>query len=70
MRKVILKSMEENKYQIIKKLGETQGNKKTAAVKLSVSLRTINRLINNYRNRGKLGLVHVIVKEHHLPLIL
>ena len=37
---------EQNKYEIIKKLVETDGNKKRAAIKLGCTVRTINRLIN------------------------
>lgn len=58
MRKVILRMNEEIKYTVIKKLVETNGNKKRAAIKLNCSVRTINRLILKYKNEGKLGFVH------------
>ena len=58
MRKVVLRMNEENKYLIIKKLVETNGNKKRAAVKLGCTLRTVNRLILKYKNEGRSGFVH------------
>ena len=58
VRKVVLKMNEENKYLIIKKLVETNGNKKRAAVKLGCTLRTVNRLILKYKNEGRSGFVH------------
>ena len=42
MRKVELRMNEENKYKIIKKLVETNGNKKRAATRLGCTVRTIN----------------------------
>ena len=51
--------MDENKkYEVIKKLIETNGNKKTAALKLGCSDRHINRLIQGYHNEGKAFFVH------------
>lgn len=51
--------MDENKkYEVIKKLIETNGNKKTAALKLGCSDRHINRLIQGYNNEGKTFFVH------------
>ena len=58
MRKVNLRMNENNKYQIIKKLVETNGNKKKAACKLDCSTRTINRLIILYNTKGKAGFIH------------
>lgn len=48
MRKVILNMKELEKYQIIKKLVESNGNKKSASIKNSCSIKTINRLINAF----------------------
>ena len=45
MRKVILRMKEQRKYEVIKKLVETNVNKKRASVELDLSLRQINRLI-------------------------
>lgn len=58
VRKVILNMNENEKYKIIKKLVETNGNKKRAAVKLNCSIRTINRLIIKYNTEGKAGFSH------------
>ncbi len=58
MRKVEVKVEENNKYEIIKKLVETNGNKNTAKERLGCSLRTINRMINGYKREGKEYFVH------------
>ena len=58
MRKVVLRMNEENKYLIIKKLVESNGNKKRAAIKLGCTVRTVNRLILKYKSQGKSGFVH------------
>lgn len=51
--------MDENqKYEIIKKLVDTNGNKKTAALKIGCSGRHINRLIKGYKEKGKSFFVH------------
>jgi len=49
---------EQYKYNVIKKLVDSNGNKKSAALKLNCSLRTINRLILKYKENGKLAFVH------------
>lgn len=58
MRKVELRMNELVKYEVIKKLVESNGNKKRAALKLNCSIRTINRLIIKYKTYGKKGFVH------------
>lgn len=58
MRKVKLTMNEEYKYNIIKKLVDTNGNKKNAAIKLNCTIRTINRLITKYKTEGKDGFSH------------
>ncbi|MGL5915666.1 MAG: helix-turn-helix domain-containing protein, partial [Culicoidibacterales bacterium] len=40
------------KYDIIKKLVDTNGNKKRAAKKLNCTIRTIDRLIKKYKLEG------------------
>ncbi len=45
MRKVVLRTNEQYKYDVIKKLVDTNGNKKKAALKLNCTIRAINRLI-------------------------
>ena len=69
MRKVELRMNEQNKYEIIKKLVETNGNKKRAATRLGCTVRTINRLIIKYKEQGKKGFVHG-VKPQTLPIII
>ena len=58
MRKVDLRMNEQFKYVVIKKLVDSNGNKKNAAIKLNCSLRTVNRLIIKYKMEGKQGFVH------------
>ena len=49
MRKVELTMNENEKYEVIKKLHETDGNKKRAAIRLGYTTRHINRLLASYR---------------------
>ncbi len=58
MRKVELNNMEEYKYKVIKKLVETNGNKKRAALKLHCTVRNVNRLIVRYKQEGKAAFQH------------
>lgn len=58
MKKVELRMKEEIKYLTIKKLIETNGNKKRAAIKLNCSIRTIDRMIAGYKSKGKEFFVH------------
>ena len=58
MRKVNLNMTEQDKYETIKKLVETKGNKKRAAMKLGCSERHINRMIKGYQDKGKEFFVH------------
>ena len=58
MRKVELRMNEENKYDVIKKLVDTNGNKKRAANKLGCTVRHINRMIAGYREFGKVYFIH------------
>ena len=58
MRKVVLTLKESEKYLTIKKLVETNGNKKRAANKLKLTVRQINRLIAGYNEFGKKFFVH------------
>ena len=44
---------EQGKYEIIKKLIETNGNKNTAAIKLGCTRRNVNRMIEGYKSSGK-----------------
>ena len=67
MRKVELKMNEELKYQTIKKLVETDGNKKRAAIKLQCTVRSIDRMIAGYKEKGKEFFIHGnrLRKPHH-----
>lgn len=58
MRKVELRMNEELKYQTIKKLVETDGNKKRASIKLQCTVRSIDRMIAGYKEKGKAFFVH------------
>ena len=59
MRKVELSLKEKYKYETIKKLVETNGNKERARIKLKLkSIRQINRLIAGYKEFGKEFFVH------------
>lgn len=58
MREVHLTMNEEQKYLVIKKLVETNGNKKNAALKLGCTQRHINRMIIGYKNEGKSFFIH------------
>ena len=58
MRKVNLTMNEEKRYEVIKKLVDTNGNKKHAALKLGCSQRHINRMIVGYKESGKDYFVH------------
>jgi len=58
IRKVLLTMDENQKYEVIKKLVDTNGNKKTAALKIGCSDRHINRLIKGYHEQGKSFFIH------------
>ena len=58
LRKVNLRMKEQNKYEVIKELVEHGGNKKHTALKLGLSVRQVDRLINTYKEKGKSGFVH------------
>lgn len=58
IRKVLLSMDENQKYELIKKLVDTNGNKKVAALKIGCSDRHINRLIKGYHEKGKAFFIH------------
>lgn len=58
MRKVILTMDENKKYEIIKKVVDTDGNKQRAAIELGCSKRHVNRMIKGYKEQGKEFFVH------------
>ena len=49
---------EQQKYKVIKKLVDENGNKNRAAVTLGITLRQVNRLILAYKKQGKAAFVH------------
>ena len=49
---------EQKKYEMIKKLCEVGENKQRAAITLGVSIRTMNRLIAQYKANGKQSFSH------------
>ena len=65
MRKVKLRMNELEKYNIIKNLVDNNGNKNNAAIKLNLSRRQIDRLINKYKEKGKSSFVHG--NHGHIP---
>ncbi|MCX8167277.1 MAG: ISNCY family transposase [Candidatus Micrarchaeota archaeon] len=58
MRKVVLRVNEQHKYDIIKKLVETNGSKERAAIKIGCTVRQVNRLIAGYKKSGKEFFIH------------
>lgn len=49
---------EQKKYEVIKKLVDSQGNKDRAAITLGITRRQVNRLIIAYKEKGKAAFVH------------
>ena len=49
---------QQNKYEVIKNLVDSDGNKKRAALKLGVTVRQVNRLIKKYKKDGKEAFIH------------
>lgn len=49
---------EQKKYEVIKKLVDTHGNKDRAAMTLGITRRHVNRLIKAYKEKGKGAFVH------------
>ena len=58
IRKVFLTMDENEKYETIKKLVESGGNKQRAAIKLHCTVRHINRMVIGYRENGKGFFIH------------
>lgn len=58
IRKVILTMEENEKYEIIKKVVDTNGNKKRAALTINCSERHVNRMIAGYKQEGNTYFVH------------
>lgn len=58
MRKVILKMNEQEKYENIKKTLEGKITKRRCSIKLGISIRQINRLLDKYKREGKEAFIH------------
>lgn len=58
MRKVELTMKEEVKYNVIKRLVETNGSKKRASIRLDCTIRHIDRMIAGYNQQGKEYFLH------------
>jgi len=58
IRRIDLNMDEQKKYEVIKKLVETKGNKDRAAMTLGITRRQVDRLINAYKEKGKAAFVH------------
>lgn len=58
IRKVKLTMNEQAKYEAIKTLSESGGNKKAVAMKLGCTLRHVNRMLNGYQAHGKAYFSH------------
>lgn len=58
MRKVKLKMNEQFKYEVIKKCSEGKVNKKYCEVKLGITRRSVNRLLQKYHEFGKKAFIH------------
>lgn len=58
MKRIELRMNEQQKYEVIKSLVDHNGNKKAAALKLGCTVRTINRMIQKYKENGKKAFVH------------
>lgn len=58
MRKVILKMNEQEKYENIKLTSEGKISKRRCSIKLGISTRQVNRLLNKYKREGKKAFIH------------
>lgn len=65
MRKVELNMDQNYRYELIKQLSDTNGNRWAVALKLNCSMRTVHRCVNRYRSEGKAAFIHK--NTHHPP---
>ena len=61
---------EQLKYDVIKKLVDSEGNKDRAALTLGISKRQVNRLIVAYKEKGKAAFIHGINLFYYFFIIL
>lgn len=67
IRKVDLNINEQKKYDIIKKLVDTQSNKGRAAIALGITRMQVDRLVIAYKEKGKAVFVHG--SRRHKPAV-
>lgn len=58
IKRIDLTMNEQLKYDVIKKLVDSEGNKDRAAITLGISKRQVNRLIVAYKEKGKAAFIH------------
>ena len=58
IRRIDLNMDEQKKYEVIRKLADSQGNKDRAAITLGITKRQVNRLIIAYKEKGRAAFVH------------
>jgi hypothetical protein len=58
MERILLRMNEQEKYEIIKSCSDGKINKYAASIKLGKSIRQINRLLLEYKKRGKATFIH------------
>ena len=58
MKKIDLTTNEQKKYEVIKKLVDEGGNKHAAVLKLNMTIRNVNKLIQRYKKEGKSAFMH------------
>ena len=58
IRRIDLNMDEQKKYEVIKKLVDSQGNKDRTAMTLGITRRQVDRLIAAYKAKGKAAFVH------------
>lgn len=58
IRRIDLNMDEQKKYEVIKKLVDSHGNKDRAAMTLGITRRQVNRLIRAYKEKGKAAFIH------------
>lgn len=58
MKEVILRMNEQEKYEAIKLVADGKLLKKRCSIKLNISLRHVNRLVNKYKREGKAAFIH------------
>ena len=58
MKRILLTMNEDKKYKVIKAVAEKRKKKKRASIELGLSMRQVNRLIQDYQEGGKVAFSH------------